>query len=291
MKQIAHALFFLFLSLALSSASFAQKPKKLETEWLAKDMKSIELIAKLIPVENQTIENIQAILGENTRSEEENLGFGAERFSLIKGNGYTAFHVDAFTLNASIKYYEVRVSGSADGWHLIRDYIIKAWRQNGGPEFEENKYGLAFRKTLDVGFQAYKNAVAAELGEIKSVNVPTDLKDSYDELISPLNNSRVGFGGCGYGGVVPQGKLAIDALVKAKRIDLIENILKGYNPGGRVYAALALLGMKKEGLRLRSDTQSTINKLKSLDIKIETCSGCIVTPRTAKEILEAPEAL
>lgn len=44
----------LVIALAFSSASFAQKPKKLETEWLAKDVKSIELITKLMPLENQT---------------------------------------------------------------------------------------------------------------------------------------------------------------------------------------------------------------------------------------------
>ncbi len=291
MKQIVATFLLLFLLLAFSSASFAQKSKKLEVEWLAKDVKSIELISKLMPLDNQTIDNVKAILGKNTGGEEENLGFGAQRFILSKGNGYTSFHVDAFTLNGSIKYYEIGVSGDSDNWPQIRDYIIKAWRQNDGPEFEENRYGLAYRKTLDVGFQAYRNAVAAELGEMKAVDVPAGLKDYYDELISPLNNSMVGFGVCGYAGVVPQGKVAIDALVKAKKIDLIENILRGLNPGGRVYAALALLEMKKQGLRLSSDTQSTINRVSSLDIKIDTCSGCIVTHRTAKEILEAQRAL
>jgi len=291
MQRIAIASLLLFLSLAFSSVSLAQKPNKLEADWLDKDIKSIELIAKLMPLENQTIENIKAILGANTSGEEENLGFGAQRFSLSKGNGYTSFRVDAFILNGYIKYYQIGVGTSSDSWPLIRDYIVKAWRQNGGPEFEENEYGLAYQKTLDIGFQAYQKAVAAELGEVKAVDVPADLKDSYDELISPLNNSVVGFGACGYGGVVPQGKEAIDSLVKAKRVDLIENLLRGYNPGGRVYAALALLEMKKQGLRLSNDTPYLINKIRSLNIKIETCSGCIITYRTAKEILEAPEAL
>jgi hypothetical protein len=291
MKHLTKTFVLWLLLLAPCSTALAQKSKKLEVEWLARDVKAVELISTLMPIENQSIDSIRSILGVNTGGEEEDLGFGARRFSLGKGNGYTSFYVDAFTLNGAIQYYEVGVRSSSDSWPQIRNDIIKTWKRSGGPEFLESEDGLAYRKTLDVGFQVYKHAVAAELGELKAVDVPADLKDYYDELISPLNNSIIGFGGCGYGGVVPQGKLAIDALMKANRTDLIENVLRGYNPGGRIYAALALLSLKKQGLHLSSETKKTLDKIKSLDIKIETCSGCIVTHRTAKEILEAPEDL
>ena len=288
MKPIATTFFLFFLWLVVSNTSFAQKPKKLEVEWLAKDVKSLQLISEVMPIENQTIETIKAVLGENTGTEEENLGFGAKRFILRKGNGYTSLQIDAFTLNGTIKYYEVSVGGDSDSWPQIRPYIVKAWRDNGGPDFEESKHGLAYRKILDIGFQTYRQVVAAELGEMTAVDIPAELRDYYDELISPLNNSAIGFGGCGYGGGVPQGRVAIDALVKANRIDLIENVLKGYNPGGRIYAVLALLEMKRRGFELSDNTESTITKISYLDIKVETCSGCIFTARTAKEILKEP---
>ncbi len=288
MRRIAATSLFLLLTLAFASASFAQKAKKLRVEWLAEDVASIKLIPKLMPIESRTMEDIRAVFGKNIGDDEKNLGFGAGRFTFSKGSGYTSLYVDAFTLNGSIEYYEIGIRGDSEDWPRIRGDIIKAWLENGGPEFEENSEGLAYRKMLDAGFQAYKNVVAAELGQMKAVDVPANLKDYYEVLIAPLSDLMIGFGGCGYGGGVPYGRQAIDALVKAKRTDLIENVLRGYNPGGRVYAALALLEMKKQGARLSSDTQSAINRIKSLDIELETCSGCIVTPKTAREILEGP---
>jgi hypothetical protein len=128
--------------------------------------------------------------------------------------------------------------------------------------------------------------------------VPSVLKDDYEYLISPGENSVVGNGGCGYGGMTPPGKLAIDALVKANRLalvkanrlDLIENVVRGYNPGGRVYAALALVAIEKQGSPLTDDTRATIEKIRQLDIMIDTCSGCIISHRTAKAIFESPNS-
>ena len=134
-----------------------------------------------------------------------------------------------------------------------------------------------------------QKAVATELGVMRGVQVPAELKDDYEYLISPLQNSVVGSGGCGFAGTTPNGKKALDALMQAHRVDLVENVLRGFNPGGRVYAALALLRLKSSGLPLSAETQTTIKKISDLDIKIGTCSGCLFFHRTAKEILESPD--
>jgi len=103
------------------------------------------------------------------------------------------------------------------------------------------------------------------------------LKKAFDYLTSPIENWGVGG---------REGEIAIDALVNANRIDLIENVLRGFNPGGRVYAALALLKLNKGNkLVLSADTVGTIEKVRYLDISIGTIAGCLVSSRTAKEIL------
>ena len=82
------------------------------------------------------------------------------------------------------------------------------------------------------------------------------------------------------------GREAIDALVDAKRIDLLENALIGYNPGGRVYAAIELLRMQRMGEKLSEPTRKNIRKVMALPVKLSTCSGCVVLGGlTARDIV------
>jgi hypothetical protein len=116
---------------------------------------------------------------------------------------------------------------------------------------------------------------------MKPAEVPDELKKSFDYLTSPIGNRAIGDS---------DGEIAIDALLNAERVDLIENVLIGFNPSGRVYAALALLKLsKKNELVLTADTISTIAKVSNLDIAIRTVRGCLVSSRTAEEILSEPD--
>jgi len=272
--------------LLITIVSFAQNDEKLNRKWVAKDIEAVRLISQIMPIENRSIEIIKTILGRNTGVDEQDLGFGAKRVSLSKGNGYTSFGVDVFTFNGTTGYYGIGVLGDLKKNPGLRKQIIRIWKQSGGPEFSETDYGLASRKKIDSVFQSYQRAVGAALGELSQAEIHAELKEHYEYLISPLDNSTIGVGGCGYGGVLPRGRIAIDALVDAGRIDLIENVLRGYNPGGRVYAALALLTMEKEGRALSASAQDTLDKLLNLPIKVSTCSGCLVSHHlTAKQAI------
>jgi hypothetical protein len=285
-------LLILLSMFVLSGVCLAQQPKKLEVAWLAKDVAAIQsIIPKLLSVESKNLEEIKATFPPNRNREGEDLGFGARKITFGATSGYTTLAIDLFTLNGGIQEYTIRVNGHSDSWPLIRSQLIDAWRKSGGPEFQETSSALSYHTLVDPDLQAYKRAVAAQLGQMKLVQIPIELKDDYEYLISPSQNSVVGSGGCGYAGVTPPGKKAIDALVNANRIDLIENVLRGFNPGGRVYAALALLHLKRGGLTLSDDTLCTINKVRDLNIPIEECAGCILFHRTAKEILKSPEQL
>lgn len=87
---------------------------------------------------------------------------------------------------------------------------------------------------------------------------------------------------------MPTGKEAIDRIIRAGRFDLIENILRGYNPGGRVYAALALKAWVQKGRKLTPVETELIQKIASLDTPIDTCFGCLFGSETAGEILAHP---
>jgi hypothetical protein len=72
------------------------------------------------------------------------------------------------------------------------------------------------------------------------------------------------------------GREAIDALVEARRLDLIANVLRGYNPGARVYALLALQRLRHDGLPISPGLASTMQKVQNLKVPVATCFGCIV---------------
>ena len=52
--------------------------------------------------------------------------------------------------------------------------------------------------------------------------------------------------------------------------------MRGYNPGGCIYAAIALLKMEQGGLHLEPEITGTIEKVGALDIPIAACASCIV---------------
>jgi hypothetical protein len=266
-------------SVTKGQEDFEQSEKKepLKLEYVQDDIEGIAVLLKLTPIENQNIEKLKKQLpAEWYIDEDENLGFGANRFRFGKGYGYSSVYVDVLTYNNQIAYYSIGVIGSFSKWNQYREQIIKAWIKNRGPAFIENGHEMTYEKKFENVFNSYYRKVAQELGELKSVDISAELKEPYEYLTSPLNNSYIGEGICGLGGPVLEGKTSIDALIDANRIDLIENVLRGYNPGGRIFAAITLLKMEKKGIVLNSELKKTLNKVIALDIPVSICSGCIV---------------
>ena len=287
-QTILTAFIIAFSVMAGSAAALGQKKEPLNHEWLRKDTEGVGMLLKLMPVERQNIDALKETLKEGWSIDDENLGFGANRTAFRKGYGYCSVNADVLTFKGDVGYYEVSVSCSSKEWSSIRDAIITAWRQGGGNvEFAEADGKLSHQERFESVFSAYYRAVAGELGEMKPVDVPTELKDAYEYLTSPMNNSYVGEGACGYGGTIPEGKSSVDALVDSRRIDLLENILRGYNAGGRVYAAIALTRMVRKGAALSPETRATLEKVINLDVPVSTCSGCIVdSGSTARDVLK-----
>jgi hypothetical protein len=76
--------------------------------------------------------------------------------------------------------------------------------------------------------------MAAVLGRAPETGPPEDLSNAYERLASPLEHLVVGKGAEGWG------YEEMSALLHAKRYDLLKQVLRGPNPEGRAYAALAL---------------------------------------------------
>ncbi len=281
--------FFLICCLpCFTSVCLAHESKSLNTEWLHGDLQLIGIVLRTIPMgDHNTVEDLkQSIEGEWTIRDDA-LGFGARKVYYGKALGYLSIGVDVVSFNGMIGFYEISFYKPNEWPHMRKD-IIKTWKSYGGPPFKEDKDNFYFQKRFPEVFDLYYKAVAEQLGAMQSVHVPSKLTKAYDYLISPLNNSRVGTGICGLDGPVLEGRKSIDLLVKAKRVDLIENVLRGYNPGGRIYAAIALLKMKEQGLDLEPEITGTIDKVGALDIPIAACAACLVkTGLKGKDVIDA----
>jgi hypothetical protein len=281
MKRLYFCLLTSFTLIFCSASSMAQEQVPLRPDWLASDYKSIELISLLASPAPLTPQRIRDILRLEDEGEDQDLGFGASTFDIARGHGYTTLYVEGVVFKGTIGFYKLGIRGSSESWPRIREHIIDLWKQNHGPAFSESETGLVHEVTNDSVLLRYKSAVSAELGEMKQADVPDELKRAFDYLTSPMANRAFGDS---------IGETAIKALIHAKRVDLIENVLRGFNPGGRIYAALTLLKLSKSGgLVLSPQTISTIAKVSNLDISIRTVRGCIVSYRTANEILSESE--
>lgn len=267
-----------------------QPEEPLTQEWVENDIEGVKFLLSLTPIEGQSIaalkQRFQGEYGAKWADDEENLGFGARHIRLAKGMGYSSIYIDLLAFNDRIAFYKIGVDGSAQERNRYRDRVLEVWRVHAGPDFVERDSHLSYEKSFDDVFAAYYRGVAAQLGPMKAADVPEELKSSVTYLTSPFENSYVGEGGCGLGGGILQGRFAIDLLVDAKRIDILANVLRGYNPGGRVYAAIALRRLEREGLRLAPDLALTLNRVIDLDVPVSTCSGCIVNSgRRAKDVM------
>ena len=198
---------------------------------------------------------------------DETLGFGAKRVKLNMGLGYTTIYIDFLLFRDQIIHYDLGADISEERCPEHCDRIIQVWRENGGPTFVRNGGELIHKKDFSNVWLSYESEVAKQLGPLKRINVPEKLKSAYALLTDPFENSRISMVAC------DKGKPAIDVLEDARRIDLIENVLRGQNPGGRIYAAISLLRKQKRGVKLKRATRDAIRKIVNLDADAETCWG------------------
>ena len=259
--------------------------KNLKTAWVENDIRNIErFLPALSRTDDHTLREFEEVIGKAAYATD--LGFGASTFSFRVPGEYIYFNVKGLAVNGTIARFSIRISAGKDSWPKIRPILITAWTRNTKLAFEEGTYEIGYYREYPSLLENYKTTVASQLGSMKSLSVPPELRNSYEHLVSIDNNSVVGFGGCGYSGTRPVGKTSIDQLLSAQRIDLIENVLRGYNRGGRVYALLALQDLERSGVELSADTQNAIRVVRELEIEIDTCSGCFRQYKTAKEIIK-----
>lgn len=261
---------------------------EIDYEELEKDYAILSETSKLFPLNDNDYEGFRKKLisisfNEKYLSDTEynDIGFGANRIWTYKFGGYFAYEFIIIVYdNKIIKgYFEMR--GNQDVWKKEKGLILSKFK-NYVKEFE---YGFTYYFTFEEDYNRYAYAVQEKLGKQEEIEIPDDLKDEYELLINPLNELSYGYA-AGYLAPPLKERLAIGKLVSSGRFDLIENILKGHNPEGRIFALEAILkeGLQNEDIIKRN--QNTIKEILKLDILIHVADGCELYYAKAREISE-----
>jgi hypothetical protein len=213
-------------------------------------------------------------------------GFGFKRFYYERPGGYCDLYASGFVLYKDYARFRIGMN-CGENWKRIREPIIKAWKDASGPAFQEERDGIFSETSNNEIIERYKGEVSKALGSMKPIPVPAKLEKYYNFLIDPLENSMIGTALCVGPGRKLEGRDAIDLFITAKRTDLLENILRGYNPGGRIYASLALFKMEKGGIKLDPKTRDTIERVGNLDSRITVCRGITASDHPGKDVLKS----
>lgn len=260
------------LLILCSSLCAQQVTEPLNPVWLQNDLDGVKFLVQLMPVESHTIPELKKRFKTQIKTtswfDESNLGFGVRRVKLNMGLGYTTIYIDFLLFKNKIVHYTIGADVSEKVWRTNHsDDVKRVWKQNGGPLFNEKTTELTFDKDYPEVWKAYDSYLTARLGRKEYVLVPDSLKASYELLTNAFENSSISVVAC------DNGKPAIDELEATGRVDLIENVLRGRNPGGRIYAAISLLRMKQKRKQLSSATQRAINRVLISDADASTCRG------------------
>jgi hypothetical protein len=279
MKPTLRAILITTMEVAFGGTALPQDIPK--PEYLRDDIAGAAMIGKLMPLEKQTLQSILAAVGGGEPDQNDETGFGGQIFDFRRGHGYTAVTVRGFASNGRLAWVRVGVESYSPNWQDIRERVMKSWEAAGGPVYrcEQNECFSEWKE--DQVLAAYRQAVALQLGPPNNVPVPDTLKKHYEYLMSPFETTLIGPGACGL--PMPDeplrplpGREGINSLVEARRVDLIVNVLRGYNPGARIYALLALRRLQRDGLPISAGVAATMRKVQNLKAPVSTCFGCIV---------------
>jgi len=259
--------FLLLANIPVCFASYEEPSKLTAEETAAKIVAGIKSINKLfddLSIDQQSPKFIKERLEHNGYYEDlnENSIFGLNRIDFHKNIENHRIHVILTFFNQDLATNSIAVT---TGFSPPNAFVSKV-----DDLIKKQSTLLNYRNENKIVLNAYHLSVAKGVGEMLPVTVPDNLKDTYQFLVSDLNNSVVG-GDCSIGGKPTNGKISIDLLITANRIDLIENVLRGYSPGGRIHAVRALLKMQAEGFPLSKETKDVIVKIKKLSNPIESC--------------------
>lgn len=213
------------------------------------------------------------------------IGFGARRFHVRNVGDDRNLRLEGVMFQQRIFHVRLAISRAALRWSEEKLRTLRQWKEYGGPAFECTEFECAFEVEDTQTLGSLKNRVAKHLGEQTPIDVPKEIESAYRYLLLPYESGVIAER-CGIAGTPTPEHVAIHALFEKGSLATIINVLKGYSPEGRIYALILLTQLQRTGMRLDPDVLTTMEKVRSLPVKVASCSGCVITESvTAADIL------
>ena len=258
--------FLLFL------ASLAPAGDSLDEEWVKRDVAAARRIVEALPSGEVKLDAFLKKLGASSTEEDRPIAFGARRLRLAVYGGYTSTWVTVISWNGVVGPMEVFCyDGDREVWAQLKDRIAAEYK---GREPAIEEAGLRATIGRQAEPLAFGDARCKVLGPPLAIDPDPAVAAAYHLLWSPFSNLAYG-AMQGEGGDKPDGRVAMEALLAhAQGASLLDDVLRGPNPEGRLYAAEGLLRLEKKGRKLRDEERKAIDWVRTSDVKIQVCRGC-----------------
>jgi hypothetical protein len=249
----------------------------LNEEWVAADGKRIEQLQNALDRPVLTVEALRELVGSSDVRDDRLIGFGARRVFLAVSAGYTTtwIHILAAERDehgrSRIAAIRLEQIGPPEPWAELRPRLRALWRR----KVTEVERGFSVERIDDVLVRELRDRAAQALGRVEPSAPAGELAGAFDRLTSPFTDLVLGFM-YGEDGAPPPGRLEIEELVKAQRLDLVRAALRGMNPEGRAWAAPCPPRAQESGGVLDASDESAIETLRKLPLQLTCSRGCMV---------------
>lgn len=260
--------------LACVAVAHADKPAFHAADWKI----AVELQAVLRPVEMKAEEWVRRFKPSDD-VERQPIGFRGTRVLVERYGEETTFR--ATMIERGGKVVALRI----ETWEFSKaklERLRTAW----GESVHAIRGGMAYAWVEPKRRAALHADIERELGLVTPAKVPEALRAAWTLLRDPTQTCEFGLS-CYESGEAPAGCVAIEALVAAKRTDLVRAVLRSANPEARLHAALALIcAAKQTGKALTPADAKAIAILRAQRITIRCCDGCLVSDKKPGQALD-----
>ncbi len=257
-------------------------PPGAERAWLAKDVDMIWRVRSILPPTPSASAFFHALDARDTQKDTD-LGFGLHLQTARVAGGYTTCFFTLVSQADAIVSLRAECTAQTPADEGIGPTLAEALGQGfslqpgsslvARAEYQSPAASADARAALDRALGAQAPVLADSL--------PRSVREAYERLMSPLEELAVG-SSCGIVGRSPAGRDAMLTLIAAKRIDLLRNVLRGPNPGGRIYAAQALRQLRA----MSPQDEAIVAALASSSTPVTLCNGCMFSEKTSADALQ-----
>jgi hypothetical protein len=253
---------------------------ELNKEWLDLDRANLKSLVKLLKEDCSHLDCFAGDLISARQDKDESIGFGARRHEYHQYGGSITAHIVIISYKKTIAAIEVDLVTSKrqelikeildadpalkkDFWSLFKlDEVVN-----------EDRVVLRYREIRRQEFGLIERRVAVVLGKPGKAVPPEELVVDYEMLFYPTRIYQYGKS-CGYNAERPEAGKAVDRLASGKHIKLLRNIVRGYNPEGRLYALETLHEMAMNGThRMSRADERLIETILGLNLYVDICVG------------------